>query len=153
MRRLTPGCGTRQVSLAVLCGAAARGQYRALQKSNCRAYRGKPHGSATVVAGAALMRNLAKRVRAQLGLRRSRLEHSYRIGITVAPSVLVHGVSRWRPPGTTITPWRRVPSASLMGPREIDPPCDSKYKEARAAVGIAAIRASTRAFACRALGR
>src|ERR1700732_3221153 len=32
MRRLTPGCGTRQVSLAVLCGAAARGQYRALQK-------------------------------------------------------------------------------------------------------------------------
>jgi hypothetical protein len=75
----------------------------------------------------------------------------YRIGITVAPSVLVHGVSRWRPPGTTITPWRPVPSASLMGPREIDPPCDSKYKEARAAVGIAAITASTRAFACRAL--
>jgi hypothetical protein len=28
-------------------------------RSNCLAYRGKPHGSATVVAGATLMRNFA----------------------------------------------------------------------------------------------
>jgi hypothetical protein len=52
--------------------AAALGKFRLLffaallladstehSKSNCRAYRGKPHGSAIVVAGAALMRNFA----------------------------------------------------------------------------------------------
>src|SRR4029077_14179541 len=119
-----------------------RGKYRALQRQLPCLPR-KAARLRTRCCRCRLDAEFRKRVGAQLGLRRSRLEHSYRIGITVAPPVLVHGVSRWRPPGTTITPWRRVPSASFMGPREIDPPCDSKYKEARAEVGIAAIRASS----------